>query len=846
MKINLPIDELLPACAEALVTSSSLILQASPGSGKTTRLPPYLLQSPWNKSNSQIWVLEPRRLAAKFAALRVAEEDESKVGDTVGYHFRFEKSYSDKTRLLYLTEGMLMRRIISNPMLEGVSAVILDEFHERHLHTDLSLSFLRRLQKTSRPDLKIIVMSATLEIENLKSFLSEAPVLQLSSPLFPVEIKYLESNESEKPLPQLVKEAIRKEFTLNGSGDCLVFLPGLREIRQCEAELEALSRQFSFQTLGLHGDFAKEEQERALKPQDKRKVILSTNLAETSVTIPGIKCVIDSGLQRVASYSWWTGIPRLSTRNTSKASAIQRAGRAGRTSPGTCYRLYSKHEFETKTAFDTPEIHRADLTQPILELKALGIKQISHFEWFESPALSSIESAQKLLYQLGALTSDKIESELTPIGIEMKNLSLHPRIARFLIECRENGCLDKGLTLAALISEGKLETLDATEQINRPLDFLTQKLRKQLEANFERSPKPKTSQITVESDRISFSLLTAFPDRVAEAKPSKKSAHTQSNSSFEFVLSAGKTATLNTRETFHFSPKEPYCIALDLQELKRGTHSTISLTSLVPIQQSWLFDLNPSPLEDSEIIGWDRERQRVFSNSQIKIGQIVIDSSERPIMNEMAVFELLVGEILHSHPTQLEKQSVMDWIGLFKNLFTQNEMENEIARADLFNKTLGLGLEVRGTHLSQFTQQWFAGKRSLKEITAEQCFDEFRSFFTENQSYLLEKKCPTQIVFPNQRKATVHYEMGKPPWVESKLQDFFGLTQPPQICDGKVALTVHLLAPNYRAVQVTSDLKGFWEKHYPTIRKELSRNYPRHPWPENPYIPLPPRPAKKN
>ena len=840
-KVPLPIDPLLTECETALRHHSALILQASPGSGKTTRLPPYLLKSTILSKDSQIWVLEPRRLAAKFASLRVAEEEKCSIGDLVGYHFRFEKKYSDKTRLLYLTEGMLMRRILNNPKLEGVSVVVLDEFHERHLHTDLSLSFLSFLQKTSRPDLKLVVMSATLEIEQLNIFLPQAPTVKLESPIFPVETHYLNQDQIQKPLTTLVKEVVEKEFRSASQGDCLVFLPGMKEIRNCESELELLSRKMNFSTFCLHGELAKEEQEKALQPSPKRKVVLSTNLAETSLTIPGVNCVIDSGLQRSASYSWWTGVPSLTTKPNSKASAIQRAGRAGRTGPGQCYRLYTKHDFETRAAFETPEIKRADLAQTVLELKALGIHQTSNFNWFDPPAPSSLESARRMLYSLGALNSAEEPSRLTEIGKRMKGFSLHPRISRFLIECERNHCLEEGYHLAALISEGNLKSLDALDDLNRPLDPQGRRIKQQLESNFESSRSSNNNG----SEVLSKCLLTAFPDRVAQAKRSQKRSPGQMGNSIEFVLAAGGTASLRPGTDYTFDEKSPYAIALDVQEFKQGNISSVSLNSLVSIEESWLYDLSPCPLAEVENITWDKEKQKLVSESQILLGQLVIDSVERPLVDENVAFPILAKECLKTSPEKLNSLTLQDWVGVFKNLFPDGSMESLMARLQLLNIHSSRGLTINSENLIQFIKTWFSKKRARHEIASPECLNAFKAFICQGNEYVLDIKCPTHLTLPNQRKSEIHYSIDKAPWLESRMQDFFGLTQAPQICDGKVSLILHLLAPNFRAVQVTTDLKNFWDTHYPILRKELSRNYPRHAWPENPRIPLPPSPKKR-
>jgi ATP-dependent helicase HrpB len=841
-KTSLPIDSLLPECARLLSQQSNLILQASPGSGKTTRVPPYLLNS--IHSDGQIWVLQPRRLAAKFAAARVADELKDSLGGKVGYHFRFEKKESGNTRLLYLTEGMLMRRLVSNPKLKGVSVVVLDEFHERHLHTDLSLSFLRHLQMAQRPDLKIVIMSATLELDQLQSYLPNTPVLKVDSPIYPVEIFYGQAETRKKSLSSQVANTVKKHFELTPNGDCLVFLPGMREIRDCENELRALSGRFNFLTYCLHGELSKEEQEEALRVQTRRKVVLSTNIAETSLTIPGVNGVIDSGLQRLASYSWWTGVPLLATKTISKASAIQRAGRAGRTGPGFCYRLYSQQDYESSPAFETPEIRRSELSQTVLELKALGVSSLSHFPWFELPSPSALESAQKLLFQLGAIDSPNSEGKVTPLGIEMAKFSLAPRLSRFLLECANSGCLNSGLHLAALISEGKLQSLEALDDLVRPLDPQSERLRNQLAKSFE--PSNKNEKIVQDSDSVARALLKAFPDRIAKIKFSKqKTALNPSQSHLEFVLASGGTASLRPGAQYVWDEKEPYVIAIDVQEFKRQNHSVVTLQSLIPIQESWLLDLSPSPLEEIERLDWNSERQRVFSQSQIILGQLVVDSQEREPREEEAVFKILVRELLKTTPEQLEILSTSDWVHLFKHIFPNQELESLVTRLTLFRKLLSKEMEISAADLTRFLRGWFHGKRSRAEALSDELLTALTAYFCAGREHQLERALPLSLTLPSQRKSKILYSPDKNPWIESRIQDFFGLLEAPKLCDGQLTLTLHLLAPNYRAVQVTTDLKNFWDIHYPILRKELSRHYPKHAWPENPRIPLPINPKKK-
>src|SRR5512147_946560 len=396
----LPIDPLLPEVVAALRRSPALVIEAPPGAGKTTRVPRALLEAGL-AGEGQVVVLEPRRLAARLAARRVAQEMGERVGGTVGYQVRFEEVAGPRTRLRYLTEGLLTRRLVSDPRLAGVGAVVLDEFHERHLPGDLALGFLKRLQ-AERPDLKVLVMSATLDAGPVARFLS-APSLRSEGRLFEVALEYLSPAEAARPdrLEEQVAAAVRRLLREGVDGDVLVFLPGAAEIRRAREGLEALARQAGLDLLPLHGDLPPEEQDRAVRPGPRRKVILSTNVAETSVTIEGVAAVVDSGLARVASHSPWSGLPRLEVRKVSRASAAQRAGRAGRTRPGRALRLYTRHDHDSRPEFDLPEVAREDLCEPFLALSALGA--LDGFPWLEPPPGAAAEAARALLLRLGAV-----------------------------------------------------------------------------------------------------------------------------------------------------------------------------------------------------------------------------------------------------------------------------------------------------------------------------------------------------------------------------------------------------------------------------------------------------------
>src|SRR5262245_1373881 len=445
---SLPIYPPLPEIIAKLSQSPNIVLEAPPGAGKTTRVPAALLDARV-AGDGGVCVLEPRRLAARMAARHVAKERGENLGETVGYQVRFEEVVGPRTRLRFLTEGVLLRRLRSDPTLKKVGVVVLDEFHERHLQADLALALLGRLQKTARPDLKLVVMSATLDAGPVASFLDGAPTLRSEGKRFDVAIEHL-SRPDERPLEEQVAAAVNRLVAENIDGDILVFLPGAAEIRRAQTACAAAAERHDLMVLPLHGDLSAEEQDRAVKPAAKRKVILSTNVAESSVTIDGVVAVIDSGLARVAGHSPWSGLPTLNVARVSKASATQRAGRAGRTRPGRCLRLYTAQDFNARPDHDLPEVRRADLAEPALELHAAGVADLNKFNWFEPPPQSAIEAAESLLGALGAIDA---QGAVTPVGKQMLRFPLHPRQSRMLVEAQSRGVGEEASVIAALIGE---------------------------------------------------------------------------------------------------------------------------------------------------------------------------------------------------------------------------------------------------------------------------------------------------------------------------------------------------------------------------------------------------------
>ncbi|MCM2277159.1 MAG: ATP-dependent helicase HrpB [Oligoflexia bacterium] len=843
-RIPLPIDALLPEALRSLEQVPNLVLQASPGTGKTTRVPPALLGASFRRPEQEIWVLEPRRLAAKWAAVRVAEDLGESPGRTVGYQFRFENVGSAATRLRFLTEGMLMRKLLADPELKRVAAVVLDEFHERHLHSDIALGYLRELQRTRRPELRLIVMSATLDTEALTSFLGDpggrgaCPVLKIEARLHPVTIEHLPT-PSSRPLELAVRDAARE--ALAREGDVLVFLPGMGEIRRAADALSSVAGSGTL-VLPLHGELTREEQDRAIRPiPGKRKIILSTNVAETSLTIEGITTVIDSGLHRQASYSWWSGMPALKTRPISRASAIQRAGRAGRTAPGRCLRLYTQGDFASRVAFDTPEVRRADISQTALELLALGIRDVFAFGWFEAPSRNSLEAAQLLLHRLGAVGTPASEAALTPLGRRLAGIPAHPRLARLLVEAERTGVLEQAATLAALIGEGELDRLDALEclrgagaipSVRRAATQLLSAFGSGSAPGGARAPEHQKKS---EDDRLRFAVLAGFPDRVARKKPKAGISPVS-----ELLFSSGGSGKVD--ETGSVTEHEHF-VALDVQE-QQGlgqARSQVKVRSLCPIRPEWLFDLEPSPLKESEEVLWDAERRRVVSVSSLRYDELVLDEDRGVPRDLEAAARVLLKQALGTAPEALLQFSPAECVSALAKATgaeAAESIEAAIAR-----------LELLRTHFPDFGIPAFSpallleavkGKFALSELAEldwpREILEQTLARSAPQALGRLEELVPSTIQLPSGRRARVQYRLGQPPWVESRLQDFFGMSRGPAILGGRLALTLHLLAPNQRAVQITTDLAGFWERGYPELRTALSRRYPRHAWPENPRI----------
>ena len=573
--MRLPIDPLLPEIAAHLRAEKNLIIQAEPGAGKTTRVPPALLAL----DDGEVLVLEPRRLAARLAARYVASERGEAVGGTVGYQVRFEEVAGPATRLRFLTEGVLTRRLLSDPELRRVSTVVLDEFHERHLEGDLALALLRRLQKTRRPDLRLVVMSATLDAAPVAAYLGSlrggARIIRSEGREYPLEIAY--TPHSAAPLEEQAAAALERLAELPERGHVLVFLPGAAEIRRAQTTCAALAGRRGWLVLPLHGDQPPEEQDRAVGPSAQRKIILATNVAESSITIDGVSAVIDSGVARVASHSPWSGLPVLEVSRISQASANQRTGRAGRTGPGRAIRLYPREDFVRRPAHDTPEIGRADLAPVALLLAVMGAGGIASIDWLDRPPEAAVEHAGKLLEQLGVNEG---------MAREMARYPLHPRLSRLIVEARRRGVAEDGATVAALLSAGQRLPARAEETSRSDLLVLMASQWEWRTAQTVRQVRRMVDpprQRGRDEDALLISVLAAFPDRVARRRQGA-----------ELQLAAGGPAQLAPSSTV---AGEEFLVAVEAEDRRDQKAPLVRIAS--GIRPEWLVDLLPERVRET-------------------------------------------------------------------------------------------------------------------------------------------------------------------------------------------------------------------------------------------------------
>ncbi len=859
MREPLPIDEVLPRLSAALQEGNTAVLVAPTGAGKTTRVPPALLAAGIGGGGLLI-LLEPRRVAARAAARRMAEEGGFRLGEEVGYQVRFERRASAATRILVVTEGILVQRLQADPFLTGVGAVLFDEIHERSLAADLALAMARRVQLEVRPDLVLLAMSATLDPGPLAAFLG-GPVIESRGRQYPVEIRHLERSGRTAPRPVSALSALTAavaagvesmlEATAESAGDVLVFLPGVGEIQRAGEALAPLAAAQDIAVLPLYGDLPPERQDELLRRDERgerRRVVLATNVAETSITLPGVGAVVDSGLVRRLRYDPSTGLDRLELGRISRASADQRAGRAGRQGPGICLRLWGAWEEATLPARETPEIARVDLASPALQLLAWGEADLERFGWFEAPDPAALAAARLLLARLGAVDTNGV----TALGQTMARLPVHPRLARLLIAGHARGWTREAALLAALLAErdpfsggdrearqrgdrearqravhtsrsdllDRLEALEAFEnrrrepdlpggrQVHRNAARFVLQARDQLVEIARRelpAPPPGSPRLPRE-EALLRALLAAYPDRLARRREPR---------SPRALLVGGRGVRL--AEESAVLDAELF-VAVDLDD--RGSESLVRLASAVEL--AWL---PAERLTTAVELQFDPAAERVIAWKRTRYEDLVLAEAEATVPGDQrGEVEKLLAEAAAG---QLDRALPLD----------DPHVSSFLVRVRCLAAWMPeLGLPAFGeAELRELLPVLAAGRRSFADLKRAPLLTTLEGAFTWEQREALRREAPERLAIPGGRSVPLTYEEGRPPVLAARIQQLFGLAETPRIAAGRVPVLLHLLAPNGRPQQVTQDLKSFWATTYREVRKELQGRYPKHAWPEDPW-----------
>lgn len=807
-----PVLEVYPELVKALAANPIVILQAPPGAGKSTVVPLGLMKEQW-LGGQKIIMLEPRRLAASLVARRMSFLLDEEVGDRVGYRIRFESKTSSGTRVEVVTEGILTRMIQSDSSLQGVGLIVFDEFHERSLQADLALALTRQLQQVLRPDLRILIMSATIDGEKLSSALAGAPVIASSGRQYPVERKYLNVDQ-DLPLAKRVARAIMK-VTRENEGDVLVFLPGSGDIRRVEQLL--MEAQAPFQAHSLFGDMPFAKQQETLIPdrQGRRKVILSTSIAETSVTIEGIRLVIDSGYSRISTFDPRSGLSRLETVKVTRDAADQRAGRAGRLGPGICFRLWPEATHQHLVAQRAPEILGADLTSLVLELAQWGSVEVTQLDWITPPPAGAVAQAINLLQELGALAGTK----LTQIGREMLSLPTHPRIAHMLLKADGNGQRALACDLAALLEErdplGSESGADITlrlESICRRRAGMSAEGDRVVLDRIEKLSSSWRKRLNVKENDNNYSgsagalVANAYVERIAR----QEATHSE-----RYKLANGRVALLPKNDSL---VTEPW---LAVAQLDAGTaEGRIFLAA--PVDPKDLKEL----ITVHQTVKWDDEREMIIATDEKRIGSLVVSSARVSEVDEAQRIEVISRKIRDNGMSFLgwdEKERMWQSRVMSLRAWRGNEWP------DVSDETL---LGTLGTWLAPFltaiTRKSDFARLDWNTVLSGMLPWELRS--------KLDKLAPERIEVPTGSMIKVVYSMhATEPVMEVRLQELFGLLETPTINEGRTKIVMHLLSPGYKPVQVTRDLRSFWSTAYHEVRKELRMRYPRHFWPDDPF-----------
>jgi ATP-dependent RNA helicase HrpB len=820
----LPIEPVLPALRQALTAASAAVLQAPPGAGKTTRVPLALLDEAWLRSR-RIVMLEPRRLAARAAARRMAETLGETPGDTVGYRIRHETRVGTRTRIEVVTEGVLTRLLQSDPALEAYGLVIFDEFHERSIHADLGLALTLQSRMLLREDLRVLVMSATLDGAPVALLLGGAPIVTSEGRSHPVETRHRPARAGTR-VEAAVAAAVREALAAD-TGDILAFLPGTGEIRRTEAMLGDVPAD----VVPLHGSLPQALQDRALGPglPDRRKVVLATSIAETSLTIDGIRVVVDGGLSRVPRYSPRSGMTHLATVRVSRASADQRRGRAGRQAAGICYRLWSAHEEPTLLPRGVPEILETDLAPLALEVATAGIADPGELAWLDPPPAAALAEARGLLGQLGALD---FAGRITPHGRRLTRFALHPRLAHMVVRARELGAGEAACELAALLGERDLvrrQEGQADADMGLRLDLLRGVVvRSDVDRDTLRRVRADTRHCREGAERgaprgggaaLSTGALLAFayPDRIGQRRPGE---------SGRYLLRNGQGAILEPQAL----AREQYLVAAELDGQAR--ESRIFLGAPITLEEIETHFANDLVRED--VLGWDDAARAVTGRRRRRLGAIVLQDGPLPDPDPAAVARAMMEGV------RREGVEHLPW----------TEPARRVRARLGFLHAIDAGWpDVSTEALTRDLDDWLAprlaGARRWDQLERLDLGELLLDRLPWDYRAALEDWAPTHVKVPSGSRVPVDYSDPAAPVLAVRLQELFGLTETPTVARGRVPLTLHLLSPARRPVQVTRDLAGFWRTTYFEVRKDLKGRYPKHHWPDDPLRAEPTRHAKR-
>lgn len=822
--ISLPIDKHLKSITDLIQNNSNVVICSTPGSGKSTRIPAALTK----QSSKKILVLQPRRIAAVSLAERIAFENAWQLGNEVGYQVRFENKTNGNTRLIFLTEALLLKKLMNDSKLSDVDTVILDEFHERSIHSDLALALLFELQMLDRPDLKIVVMSATIQTDKLSQYLSDCPVYEIKEHIYKLDVvksKEPQLVRSDFNFSQSLFKQIKEIIVKNTSGKSyLIFLPGKSEIEFLFQLMEKSEICSAYRLFKLHGQVELSQQKEAMTSTEP-KIVLTTNIAESSVTVNGINAVIDSGLQRIIRYNPLSDQESLVLERISKASAVQRAGRANRLGEGTCFQLWTHLDERSFPEYNEADIHRIDLSDSLLMLSFFGHSDYLKLSWFEVPDSKLLDVGRKKL-QVGILITK--ENKITEKGQRSIQLPLSNRFAQFLLLAEENKILKSGIKSVLFLENTRATTSEAPYYQCDLLNFLDQRLDPRQQKTFDqllslfksnlaiatsKDPDPRDRFFTVEFvENFQKTVLFSFKDRLAKKRMESDSA----------ILLNGKGIKLKTKLTLE------YFVALQMLELEKGD-SVCTIVSSIPkelIKKSYVKELT----KKSELLFNERTLQFEFKEATY-LDSLLIDQHQ-----SRKAYPEEIKEHINEYLTK-------NWVSLFK---TYPEVEQPFLRVAIAENIMDHPILPK-EKLDQLIQLAAYGESDIRTIMEKNWFSYFQQVLEKGDLEFLKAQLPNHFTAPTGSSIAIKYHLDKNPYCEVRIQELFGMKLFPKLAGGRLNLTFHLLAPNYRPIQITEDLESFWKNTYPEIRREYKIKYPKHSWPENPLIaePVARGPSKK-